>query len=216
MAQAAVWQELDRHEGVRLLRLSIPPAFLSLPSGWTCFAILVAVPRPPGPGEAARTRQALETALERWHLSGRKGIEWPEEDVPGHRVALMALCLSRPDGLSVEVGYNIGAAVYSLVAPPGADMGDVLSFLRRARRAALFVRDRGRPPGSGTFPSRDEALRVLRQAARAVKATGKRPSQANVAEYVADRGLTVATDPRDTLRHWLKTYGISWREVVER
>ena len=73
---------------------------------------------------------------------------------------------------------------------------------------------RGRPLGSGTFPSREECLAALRDAAQAVRRQGKRPTQGNVAELLRERGLTIAHEPLETLRYWLRHYGISWRDVV--
>lgn len=65
-----------------------------------------------------------------------------------------------------------------------------------------------RPPGSGTFASADEFMSTLRDAVRAVRSAGLKPTQKNVGQFLN-------ADERQ-LRRWCRKYtGLSWRELLK-
>lgn len=183
---------------------------LPLPAG--CEALLTAV----HVGEGVPW-PVLELALRFWQLEGRTGLPWdlaPE----GYRAIALGFCLRSSTGIEIEGWWAPDEPrLGSLHVPSGTAVDaalDEVPRLLKVWRAIMRAIRRGRPLGSGTFPSREECLAALRDAAQAVRRQGKRPTQGNVAELLRERGLIAAAEPLETLLYWLRHYGIGWRDAV--
>ncbi len=74
----------------------------------------------------------------------------------------------------------------------------------------------GRPRGTGAFANREEFLGAVAMAVKHLKQRGRKPTQANVAEF-----FTASGDPRHPkckdrqVRRWRETYGYRlWRDLL--
>ncbi len=212
MAECIQVRESVYPHGVSLLRLAIPPRLRRLPPDWSLALEMVALPQEPGPEALVVLRDVLG------ELMMRPVLEVPpfHPRLAHRRTLLLRLLLASPQ-TEADVGWGTEAGsvvLYNLRLKEPVEAGGLDDFLRRARKLALFVSRRGRPMGSGTFPDREAALSAFREAARAVRDRGQRPTQERVALELADRGLTAAIDPLETLKSWLRRYRIEWAELM--
>lgn len=69
-------------------------------------------------------------------------------------------------------------------------------------------RQRGRPPGSGTYATAEDLLHAIRPIIQGLRQQGTYPSQ----KKVADR-LSIRTTERQ-LRAWLYDFKISWNDLL--
>jgi hypothetical protein len=156
-----------------------------------------------------------------------KGLEGLEEllnIVPfdGYEQAMWALRVERKKLTAVSALDLFGLAEYPTEAhrKAGVPVAGRLGFVARGQDESLLellyaarkwwasfrgLTFKGRPPGTGTWGSREDFERALRRAVGAIRADEGKITQERVADYLntSDRYL----------RYWLDTHGLSWQEV---
>ncbi len=210
-------QEYVHPSGAFRRDYTLPADGTIVPRGWTATMTIVGVPAEVAESERGELLATLREALDSWGLSGRGGplCEWEDVVGPRRRGALLRVVASSEDGFSADMGYRGGRVViYGISLPSEGMTADRLDrHIRSAVNVAKLVR-RHRPRGTGAFADREELLRTLREVVQRLQAEGKRPTEERVAQALSERGLTIATDARDTLRSWMRRYEVSWERDV--
>ena len=166
----------------------------------------------------------------RWALMNRQemddALEWSEAlhvlPFEGDEAAMWALRVEHTEGAIVHVLDLFGLAEYPTEGHQAAGVpvaGDLAFSVRGKGRSLIEILDsaerwwgqfrgltfRGRPPGSGTWASREEFMDALRQAVTKVRSEGGKVTQESVA-------LHLYTNDRQ-LRDWIKRFKVEWAEV---
>jgi len=153
-------------------------------------------------------------------------LEWSETlhvlPFDGDEAAMWALRVEHTEGTIVHVLDLFGLAEYPTEGHRAAEApvaGDLAFSVRGKGRALIEILDsaerwwgqfrgltfRGRPPGTGTWESREHFLNELLQAVAKTRSEGDKATQENVA-------LRLHIDVRH-LRRLLGQFGISWDDI---
>jgi hypothetical protein len=153
-------------------------------------------------------------------------MEWSEVlhvlPFEGDEEAMWALRVERTEGTVVHVLDLFGLAEYPTewhqayevpvagelafsVRGKGRSLIEILESAERWWGQFRGLTFRGRPPGSGTWASREEFEDALRQAVTKVRSEGGKVIQESVAQHLY-------TDDRQ-LRDWMKRFKVEWAEV---
>lgn len=202
----------QRHPGgLARLDIHVPGSRYRLPDDWQ---VLLTFLGSSGP----LAREELDQALPELGLPRERfgtGIPLPSLRLGRRRykrLVLVGVCILTPGG-RVE-GFWDGKG--TLQAVHHGAPGEAASLERALRRVLGLVR-RGRPLGTGTFRSRSHCLKALRAAADVVRAKGEVPTQERVAQVLVEAEyIRHNVDSLNTLRRWLKRWGIAWPEVTGR
>jgi len=153
-------------------------------------------------------------------------LEWSEVlhvlPFEGDEAAMWALRVEHTEGTIVHVLDLFGLAEYPTEWHQAAGVpvaGELAFSVRGKGRSLIEILDaaerwwgqfrgltfRGRPPGTGTWESREHFENELRQAVAKTRSEGDKVTQPNVA--------TRLYTSRRVLKSWLDKYHINWQEV---
>ncbi len=141
----------------------------------------------------------------------------------GDEKAMWALRVERREHATVNTLDLFGLAEYKSysVIGPWAVAGKLAFSMRGQDRSLIDLVDaaekwwaqfrglafKGRPPGTGTWSSREDFEDALNRAVTKTRSEGDKATQENVVKRLQ-------TDARQ-LRSHLKRFGINWREVIK-
>gem|GEM_PF-1862952 len=210
MARVKVHEQRHR-SGLARLDIHVPGSRYRLPDDWR---VLLTFLGSSGP----LAREELEWALPELGLPRERfgtGIPLPSLRLGRRRyerLVLVGVCIRTPGG-RLEGSWDGKGTLRTVYH--GAP-GEAASLEGALKRVLRLVR-RGRPLGTGTFRSRSHCLEALREAADVVRTRGEVPTQERVAQVLGEVGyIRPDVDSLNTLRQWLKRWGIAWSEVTGR